>query len=141
MLLLTGFVLVLAAFLLGQDNTVDIHVHDTYFVIAQGYFFILLAFAAWILWILYLLTRKILHSKSLTWIHVIITILLLLLLLFLVNFGADPLPRRYLDFNNLFVFNRDHQNRGWIAYSFCALVFAQITFIVNLMIGIFKRLK
>ena len=142
MLLLTGLLLVLASFIMTQERTVDIHLHDTYYVIAQGHVFIFLAFIVWVLWFLYLLTRKLLYSKTLTWIHVIITLLTLLFLLFLLNFGGDtfnPTPRRYLDASNWTTFNRYEQGMQWIAYTLLALFLAQIIFIVNLIVGIIKR--
>lgn len=142
LLLLTGLVLVVTSFLINQSRTIDIHVHDTYYVIAQGHVFIFLAFIVWVLWALYLVTRKILYSKSLTWVHVIITLVTLLFLLFLLNFGGDilnPRPRRYLDYSNWTTFNRYEQNTRWIAYIMIALLFGQITFVVNLIVGIVKR--
>ena len=137
-----GLVLVLTSFFLHQDKTLDIHVHDTYYVIAQGHVYIFLALVVWFLWALYLVTRKILYSKSLTWIHVIITLLTLLFLLFLLNFGGDLFnqsPRRYLDYSVWKTFNRYEQDTRWITYFTIALLLGQITFFVNLIVGIVKR--
>ena len=142
LLLLTGFALILTTFFLTQNRTIDIHVHDTYYVIYQGHIYYFFAFIVWVLWCLYLLTRKVLYSKALTWIHVIITLLTLLFLLFLLNFGGDILnqsPRRYLDASNWTAFNRYEQDKRWITYTMIALFLGQITFIVNLIVGIIKR--
>lgn len=141
MLLLTGLVLVLTSFFMNQNRTFDIYIHDTYYVINQGHVFLFLAFIISVLWALYLVARKILYSKSLTWIHVIITLVTLLLLFFLLNFGSNilnPSSKRYLDANNQ-TFNMDEQYTGWIAYIIIALILGQVTFIVNLIIGIVKR--
>jgi hypothetical protein len=141
LLLLTGFVLVLTSFFLNQNKTVDIHFHDTYFVMSQGLVFFFFAFIVWVLWFVYLLTRKILYSKSLTWTHVIITLLTLLILLFLLNFGGnifDPKPVRYLDYSNSNAFNT--HNPDMISYITIALLLGQITFIVNFIAGIVKRI-
>jgi heme/copper-type cytochrome/quinol oxidase subunit 1 len=143
LLLLTGLVLVLISFFLDQSKTVDIHVHDTYYVIAQGHVFIFFAFIVLVLWFLYLLTKKFLYSKSLTWTHVIITLFPLLFLLFLLNFGSDiinPRPRCYLDYSNWNKFNAYNRDMRWISYITIALLLGQIIFIVNLIIGIVKRM-
>jgi heme/copper-type cytochrome/quinol oxidase subunit 1 len=133
--------LVLASFTLTQDRTIDIHLHDTYYVIAQGHVFIFLAFIVWFLWFLYLLTRKVLYSKTLTWIHVVTTLLTLLFLLSLLNFGGDIFnlsSRRYLDASNWTTFNRYEQGMRRIAYTLIVLLLGQIVFVVNLIVGIIK---
>jgi heme/copper-type cytochrome/quinol oxidase subunit 1 len=142
LLLLTGLLLVVTSFLLNQNRTIDIHVHDTYYVITQGHFFIFLAIIVWVLWILYMVTNKVLYSKSLTWVHVIITLVTLLFLLFFLNNGGDifnPKPRRYLDYSNFTTFNRYERDTRWITYITIALLFGQVTFFVNLIVGIVKR--
>lgn len=142
LLLLTGLVLVLTSFFINQNRTIDIHVNDTYYVITQGHVFIFSAFIISVLWALYLVTRKILYSKSLTWIHIIVTLVTLLFLFFLLNFGSNilnPSSRRYLDANNRTTFNMHEQYTRWNVYIMIALIFGQVTFILNLIIGIVKR--
>ena len=81
LLLGTALFLVLTSFWsLKQNNSVEIHLHDTYFVIAHTHVFGLLAISALFVWALYLLTNKMLYSQTLTWTHVIITTVTLLLL-------------------------------------------------------------
>ena len=81
LLLLTGLILVFTSvFFYDRNSTVDLHVLDTYFVIAHAHILWLLAIMASAVWIIYLLTKKILYSKALTWSHVIITLLILGLL-------------------------------------------------------------
>ena len=92
----------------NQSKTVDIHFHDTYYIIAQGHLYLLLAFIVWLLWFLFMLTKK-LYSKGLTWAHVIISFLTVLFLLFLLNVGGDilnPTRRRHLDYSNLNTFDQ-----------------------------------
>jgi len=143
-LLLTGLVLVLSTFFLKEDRSIDIHVHDTYYVIAHGHVFYFLAFLVWVLWFLYLLTRKILFSTSLTWVHVVLTLLAILFLLFLLNVGADIFnsrPVRYLDYSNWTTFNGFQRSNRWIAYTTGALLLGQITYVVNLVAGTVKRIR
>ena len=142
LLLLAALVLVLISFFLNQDRTVDIHLHDTYYIIAQGHLFLFFAVIVWFLWFLYLLTAKVLYSTSLTWTHVAITLSTVLFLLFLLNFGGDifnPRPRRYFDYSSWNSFNVYSRNMRWITYITIALLLGQITFVVNLIAGIVKR--
>jgi len=142
LLLLSGLVLVVASFFVGQKETVDIHVHDTYYVIAQGHVLLLFAFIVWVLWFLYLLTRKALYSKSLTWTHVAITLLAILVLIFVLYFNSDTFParpRRYLDFSGWTSYGQFSRNMRVIAFSIFGLLLGQITFLINLVLGLFKR--
>lgn len=128
-------------FVFNSSNSVDIHLHDTYFVIAHTHVFWLLAILAIIVWTIYLLTNKILYSKALTWTHVIITILTLGLFASTLFFGdnlSNPTPRRYYDFSG---WENDMYSK-WIktlAISIYILLFGQIIFIINFITGIFKR--
>src|SRR5688572_4819771 len=133
--------LILISFLINQNTTIDIHVHDTYFVIAQAHFLWVFVFILWILWSLYFLTRKVLYSKSLTWIHVIITLLAVLLLLFLMYFSSNIFSlesRRFLDFSSLNSFNRNYGTMRWMVYSLFALFFGQFLFLINLGVGLVR---
>ena len=140
----TGVVLVLTSFfILKQDNSVDIHLHDTYLVIAHTHVFWLLAFLALIVWTLYLLTNKILYSKALIWTHVIITILTLLLFALTLFFGdrfMNPTPRRYYDFSSWNSFDNYTTFTKAVGIAVFVLLFGQFIFVINLVVGLFKRL-
>jgi cytochrome c oxidase subunit 1 len=144
LLLWTGLVFVLTSFfILRQNNSVDIHLHDTYFVIAHTHIFWLLAILALFVWTLYLLTNKILYSKALTWAHVIITILTLLLFALTLFFGdsfMNPTPRRYYDYTNWNSFDNYTTFTKAIGISIFVLLFGQFIFVINLILGLFKRL-
>jgi cytochrome c oxidase subunit 1 len=143
LLLLTGLLLVLTSFFkLSQNSTIDLHFHDTYFVIAHTHIFWLLAALALFMWTLYLLTNKILYSKALTWTHVIITILTLFIFALTVFFGdniLNPKPFRYYDYSNWNSSEMYSTLIKTIAIIILILLFGQILFIVNLIAGLFKR--
>jgi hypothetical protein len=142
LLLLTGFALILTTFLLPQNKTVDIHFHDTYYIIAQVQLHYLFAGIIWLLWLLYLPTRKVLHSISLTWAHVIITLLSIMMLLFLLNFDGlifNSSPGREMDHGLWKTFNRYDRNFKWAGLALSSLLPGQILFVINLVLGIFKR--
>ena len=125
-----------------QNRTIDIRVRDTYYVIAQRNVFVFLAFVFWIMWFLYLITRKVLYSRSLIWAHVSITLVTMLILLFLLSFSSNAFnqpPRHVLDYSVWKPFGNYEQGTRWIAYITIVLLLGQITFIVNLVVGLFKR--
>lgn len=143
LLLYAGIVLILMSFLeLNQTTTFDLHLRDTYFVIAGTHIFWLLAILTFFLWTLYLLTSKILYSKTLTWIHVIVTILTLTLFLLILCFGErflNPLPRRYYDFSQWNSYSAYNSNMKAIVISIFVLLSGQIIFVVNLIAGLITR--
>lgn len=143
LLLVTGLIFLLTSFfVLRQDNSVDIHLHDTYFVIAHTHFSRWLEILSLFVWTLYLLTHKMLYSNALTWTHVVITLLTLLLFalpLFFDDSFMNPPPRRYHDYRDWKSF--DHYTRiiKAISITIFILLFGQFIFVINLIAGIFKR--
>jgi len=143
LLLLIGLLLILTSlFLFDKYNTVDIHLHDTYYIIAHTHIFWLLAGIALFSWTLYLLTFKMLYSNTLTWVHIIITGLTLILLSFssfLNNGVLSSMPRGYYKYN---AWNSLNRNDNWtkaIVIAIILLLAGQIVFIINFLVGILKR--
>lgn len=143
-LLWTALVLLLASFFVFKQNeVVDFHFHDIYFVIAHTKVFWFLAVVALFFWALYWLTDKLLHSKKLTWAHVIVTVLTLLLIAW-----AFPLGDRLLNPTTRYCFEPMKKNpfNSYSKYStdiylaIVALLFGQVIYVVNLVVGVVKRL-
>lgn len=61
--------------LLGGNSTVDIHLHDTYFVLPSVAFIWFSVAALLLLWILYMFTKNVLYSLRLSRIHIFLSIL------------------------------------------------------------------
>ena len=143
LLLLTGLVFLLASFFItSQNNSVDIHLHDTYFVIGHTHILWLLAILAFFVWIIYLLTNKTLYSKALTWTHVIITILTLLLFVLTILLGDNfikPTPRKYYDYSNWNSLDNYTAFTKAISITIFVLLLGQLTFVINFFVGLFKR--
>jgi heme/copper-type cytochrome/quinol oxidase subunit 1 len=143
LLLLTGLVFVLTSFfMLKSGDVVDIHLHDTYFVIAHAYIYRLLAISAFVLWAFYLLTYKTLYSKMLTWAHVITTILTLAVLALIAYFGnrlLHPAPPPYYDLSPWQASHSGNKYIHAVTITLFILVFGQVIFVINLIAGLVKR--
>ncbi|MBX3242801.1 MAG: hypothetical protein KIT80_03235 [Chitinophagaceae bacterium] len=137
--LITGVALIITtAFTFGQ--TVDFHLHDTYFVVSVNYFIWVLSALLIIAWILYKLTDRFLWTKTLTWTHVLATIFLLLSLS-TIEFWYDkmlpPVKREVISFQDIM---DDQKRTGIIAYPIVVIfVLGQAAYIVNLVVGITRR--
>jgi heme/copper-type cytochrome/quinol oxidase subunit 1 len=142
LLLWIALALVLASFFVfKQNNSVDIHFHDTYFIIAHTHVFWLLAIVALFVWVLYWMTNKLLYSKKLTWVHVVVTVVALLLFacsFLLGNNLMNPTPRRYYEPGNWSAFNDYYTFSNAIGVAILALLFGQVIYILNLLVGLVR---
>ena len=139
--LLTGLVLILISFF-TTTQTLDLHLHDTYFVISLTYIFGLLAIASLILWGIYLLTFRFLFSKKLTWTHIIITILTVIVFGTIVLIGdklATPTTGPYYDFSTWESYGRYRQYSTALVFVLGLLLLGQFIYVLNLILGVLKR--
>lgn len=141
--LITGIIFLLISFFILKDNNViDIHIHDTYFVIASEYLFGLLAILSLFFWLLYLVTNKMLFSKALMWAHVMITLSGFIIFasdLYLGTAFSNLKPRRYYDLSSSVSFGYFHQSSKVLSTALIVLLFGQLIFLINLITGLFKR--
>ena len=143
LLLYAGLVLISTSFFIDQNKTLDIHVHDTYFIIAQAQLYWLFAFIVWVLWFLHLITRKLLYSKFLIWAHLIITLFTVVYLGFLLYFANDlhKIPVRPYSNDSVWkAYDAYKRNKRLIEITTIALIFGQITFLCNLVAGLNNRI-
>ncbi len=127
LLLLIGFV--------KSEETFDINVHDTYFIILQNHLYWLFTLLLFFFFIIYLTLDKIrLHLlKMLTKIHIYGTLLLTVGIFF---------PYDLLFTSSNFLLVDDSQSTN-VYRSFCVLFFliAQVLFIINIFVAIIKKLR
>lgn len=142
LLLLTAILLLIASFFV-HNQTLDMHLHDTYFIISMSHLFWLIIILLLIFWILYLLTKHLLFSKVLIWVHVLLLILSsisLVVILFYSNYqGVAGSLRQYYDFSNWEAMVQfDGLARG-IMVIFLAIFLGVIIYVINLIIGLINR--
>jgi heme/copper-type cytochrome/quinol oxidase subunit 1 len=127
---------------LNSTSVIDLHLHDAYFVIAHAHIFGLLALLTMLMWTLYLLTNKILYSKSLMWTHIIITILTIATFTSIVIWGdkvLNPKPSRYIDYASWDSLKMYSVLNNTIVTAILVLIFGQLLFVINFIGGLFKR--
>ncbi len=142
LLFITSIVLVLLSFFkLNESQSIDFHLHDTYFVMDSKFMLWAFAVFTFIVWALYRLANKKLYSASLTWTHIATTLLPLVLFTFVLCFGhnfSNSKPLSHYDFSNWNVFDTSHSNNTIIGIAFLVFLFSQLIFMLNLSLGLFK---
>lgn len=131
--LLAGFTLFTG--ILSKDNIIDIQLHDTYFVFTNFYVGLLFALMLGVEGIGYYMIRQ--NNRrlvsGLNWIHLILTFLCILFL-FSVSINPKSVSSNQYDFERW-------QILGMASIiAFLLLTFAQLVYLLNLTIGLFRRL-
>ena len=138
LLLLAGIALFISA-LISTKETIDFHVHDTYIVATRSSFFWVLALFTYLLWSIYFLTRKVLLSNKLTWLHVVPTLVAIALFICLPHFSFYD--RSYLDLTPWTTFNKFQGTREVSVIVAIIFIIAQLLLIVNLVGGVFNWVR
>jgi hypothetical protein len=136
LLLLTGVLLIIFSFFVFR-KTLDIHIHDTYLVIASNIVCWTLAVALFVFSFIYWLANETLLSTFLTWTHVIFTLILTVLVVAAPNwlplveqsFSSDPfdaIGQKWKFYRNLQII-------------VLFLLAGQLAFLINLIGGLIKR--
>ncbi|PVD49374.1 hypothetical protein DC498_25390 [Terrimonas sp.] len=122
-------------------ESIDLHLHDTYFVISTIFFIWALGIAFLLVWAIYMLTSKILWKRFLTWVHVLVTIFILIALL-AANFWHDKLiPPIKRDFVSFETFQSDTEREVKIFLPLVVLfLVGQLAFLINILVGLTKKL-
>jgi hypothetical protein len=131
--------LVFSFFTWGQS--IDIHLHDTYFVISTIFFIWALGIVFFLVWTIYKLTSKVLWKRFLTWFHVLVTIFILIVLL-TANFWHDKLiPPINRDFVSFETFQADTEREAKVILPLVIVFVAgQLAFVVNIIGGLTNKL-
>jgi cytochrome b561 len=84
------------------------------------------------LFALYLLTKKLLYSITLAWIHAVITVLVTILVLIVVFVSIDPSQE---------IIENQETIGSLIQFLFLIFIFTQLVYVTNLLLGILTKRK
>lgn len=134
LLFITSLILLMLGFLVGEE-TFDINIHDTYFVIANSHLYWLFSSLLFITFIFYFLLNitKIKLNKIISKIHIFGTIILIVLLIFPYTLFSNP--------NEFPLFDSFEYINIVLTISFLILLFLQLLFIINIFVSLIKKVK
>jgi cytochrome c oxidase subunit 1 len=139
---IAGFLMGVISFLPINTDAFDINLHDTYIVIASVSLYRVFAVVLLFCWSVYIVANRLQLSHVLIWLHVVTTLVALISFIILQSryWGLSGIPRRYYVFTE-FEKMRDPFNtvKVYIIVLF-AFILAQLLFLVNLSIGLIKKL-
>jgi hypothetical protein len=115
----------------NNKGSIDIHLHDTYYIITRRIFYLVSALWLFISWLITMLVQKLPVSLRLVWLYAIVTIVSLLAL--------TGIPA--IDEFNTTDLETIRMIRSLKELSILLFIIAQILFIVNLSIGTFKSFR
>lgn len=122
-----------------SNETIDIHLDDTYYVITLAAVSYILAFLLLFLWLLYRLTNKLLLSQSMSRVHIAMTTIISVLVI-TIPFWYDTIhtPGKT---NSRLYFEQIKIANSAIIILILALIAGQIIFFINLFGGLLKKVK
>jgi hypothetical protein len=140
LLALAAIILTLAAFTVSQ-NSIDLHLHDTYFVINLQFIFWVITALLLLSWVIYKLTFRILYSSLLSWLHIGFTLASLTCIIVLSLSNVSVASRRRNDFNSWEAIRSTDNTHAVISLCAAVLLLAQMIFIINIVFGIFRNMS
>jgi heme/copper-type cytochrome/quinol oxidase subunit 1 len=140
-LLIVPIIITIIEKLFFSLSAVDIHLHDTYFVIANFHIGILLFLSVCIPYLFhFLLRRKAVGSKGVLLSHVVVTVMLLLFFFVSFKLQHNDMPRRYYDFSTWELYGQQYGLlTRWLGFAVLAFVIIQLLFIVYAVIRLFAK--
>ena len=138
LLALTGSLYFIVSFFFF-NQTMDIHLHDTYFIIALTYLLRFLAGSLLLFWLLYKVLYKYLLSGFLSWTHIISTLIATILILTFNNWSEEIYSTKgFVSLNDLKQFQRYNTILSMLTVILAA---GQFIFLINLLGGLVKKLN
>jgi len=132
----TALVLVVLSVFIDNRSTIDVHAHDTYFVLSKKMVLWAFAVLAFVLWLFYWLAAGLMLSRSLIWMHLVLTIGGLVCLSI-----TTLLVERFIDFGIWRLgFKTASSASGFTTWSGLVLVVCQLLFVFNFLAGITRRI-
>lgn len=144
-----GLFVLLVEYLMNTANngisTLDIQLHDTYFVILHFHLILFvalffLAFAA-VYFVFPMITGKAMNA-AMGYTHFSVTLITVYFLCLPYHYdGLAGMPRRYMDYSNWLSFNGFLGTNHFTARTMVVLVFGQVVFVANLIWSLVKGQK
>src|SRR5574337_666416 len=128
--LLVAVILILLA-LICSKQTIDIHIHDTYYIITFPFVFFWLSVPFFFFWLIYLISRKILLSNILVWAHFCLTVISLSLLLYFLPYRLTNAWTSFETYKNFHLIT---------STTLLAFLLGQTFFLINVIGGSIKAL-
>ena len=123
--------------MVGQ--TLDVHLHDTYYVFPAIYLFWTTALAFLLAWTVYKLTNRFLLTKFLTWFHVATTLIFLIILISANLWRDNPIPANGEPLAFVKAFESQKRTNTIVATISIIFLAGQIGYLINLIAGLFRR--
>ncbi len=145
LLLLTAILLFPVSFFTA-DNTLDIHLHDTFIILNLKQSLWIFIIVLLLFWLLNLFSKHFLFSKLLTRLHVVFlavaSLALVVISFYAKNYynGLGGMPRRYYDYGSWNNIIRYANLSNIILITVLVFVLGMLMYLVNLIIGVFKKL-
>lgn len=133
-----AFLISLIFSMLVGDSAMDIHLHDTYLVIANQHLLWLISCIFLVLGIIYYTLNKLFPITILSIIHLVFTIQIFVVMFLEFSFTTNEMPLGYTDFSStesMWEFLSIHKIIGGSAILF---LFAQLLFLNHLFFGVIK---
>jgi hypothetical protein len=122
-----------------MNRTVDLHFYDTYYVVNDRILFWMIAVLLMYFAIIYRVTYRVLFSRYLIWIHLVLTLLTLCALM-IFPFRSASIPARHVDLTNWTMGYRGvYSQYVVLAVIATTFIIAQLLFVVNVVGGLIKR--
>jgi hypothetical protein len=134
---LAGLLSLFISFIPGR-GTLDLHLHDTYFVLSGSILFMVLAGFLFLLWGIYKFAFTTNNSHKLTWIHIILTLSFSLTII-IIYIIAGRLPTRYEQFKNWSAMKTFEKTNDAILITIILLMLSQVFLFLNVMKGILTQ--
>lgn len=132
-----SFLIILIALYLGKEATIDVNVHDTYFVIGNYEFAIVLCIAYFITGLGYWLVQKIFKKRLVRYLVIIHSVILIGS--FIIYWGAF-IYNKLLVRDDFPLYNNYLTQNIILTISFLLIIFlATPLYIINLLIGLFRK--
>lgn len=134
LLLFASIILFVVGFFVSKESTIDINIHDTYFVIANCHLFWIFSILMFFFFTIYFSFDKgrIILFRALYKIHILGTLISIFFVFFPYNLIFEPTDFPLFD-------NMQYIN-VCITVSFLLFIFFQLLFIINIFVSIIKRL-